>query len=199
MLNLVHDRGKKGIGVRTLADLLPIYTADEGMGGIASLLLALFAEMERAFTVERAAHARAVAESKSATSADPPPGPTTRSTTPDCSVKKGNGLGENHEQGRHPEDITAPLPHAGDRTSTVIAAATWPNRALCTSGLPSGRCGRAGAGGGRCLAGVPAVDAPEGRRVGVTHRARDHVDGFAGGREQGGRVPDPEAMNILDG
>jgi DNA invertase Pin-like site-specific DNA recombinase len=48
--------------VRSLADPLPINTADEGMGRIAFLLLALFAEMERTFTAERAAHARAVAE-----------------------------------------------------------------------------------------------------------------------------------------
>lgn len=62
VLNLVHDLGEKGIGVRSLADPLPINTADEGMGRIAFLLLALFAEMERTFTAERAAHARAVAE-----------------------------------------------------------------------------------------------------------------------------------------
>jgi DNA invertase Pin-like site-specific DNA recombinase len=48
--------------VRSLADPLPINTADEGMARIAFLLLALFAEMERTFTAERAAHARAVAE-----------------------------------------------------------------------------------------------------------------------------------------
>lgn len=48
--------------MRSLADPLPINTADEGMGRIAFLLLALFAEMERTFTAERAAHARAVAE-----------------------------------------------------------------------------------------------------------------------------------------
>jgi DNA invertase Pin-like site-specific DNA recombinase len=62
VLNLVHDLAEKGIGVRSLADPLPINTADEGMGRIAFLLLALFAEMERTFTAERAAHARAVAE-----------------------------------------------------------------------------------------------------------------------------------------
>ncbi|GAA3614484.1 hypothetical protein GCM10022419_119580 [Nonomuraea rosea] len=50
------------MGVRSLADPLPINTADEGMARIAFLLLALFAEMERTFTAERAAHARAVAE-----------------------------------------------------------------------------------------------------------------------------------------
>ncbi|MET7311578.1 hypothetical protein ACWD9X_38390 [Streptomyces sp. NPDC005075] len=47
---------------RRRPDPLPINTADEGMGHIAFLLLALFAEMERTFTAERAAHARAVAE-----------------------------------------------------------------------------------------------------------------------------------------
>jgi DNA invertase Pin-like site-specific DNA recombinase len=64
VLNLVHDLAGRGIGVRSLADPLPINTADEGMGRIAFLLLALFAEMERTFTAERAAHARAVAEAK---------------------------------------------------------------------------------------------------------------------------------------
>jgi DNA invertase Pin-like site-specific DNA recombinase len=58
----VHDLAEKHIGVRSMADPLPINTADEGMGRIAFLLLALFAEMERTFTAERAAHARAVAD-----------------------------------------------------------------------------------------------------------------------------------------
>lgn len=62
VLNLVRDLAERGIGVRSLADPLPINTADAGMGRIAFLLLALFAEMERTFTAERAAHARAVAE-----------------------------------------------------------------------------------------------------------------------------------------
>jgi DNA invertase Pin-like site-specific DNA recombinase len=62
VLNLVHDLAERGIGVRSLADPLPINTADEGMGRIAFLLLALCAEMERTFAAERAAHARAVAE-----------------------------------------------------------------------------------------------------------------------------------------
>jgi DNA invertase Pin-like site-specific DNA recombinase len=64
VLNLVHDLAGRGIGVRSLADPLPINTADEGMGRIAFLLLALFAEMERTFTAERDAHARAVAQSR---------------------------------------------------------------------------------------------------------------------------------------
>jgi DNA invertase Pin-like site-specific DNA recombinase len=62
VLNLVHELAERGIGVRSLADPLPIDATREGMGRIAFLLLALFAEMERTFTAERAAHARAVAE-----------------------------------------------------------------------------------------------------------------------------------------
>ncbi|GIH97743.1 recombinase family protein [Planobispora siamensis] len=62
VLNLVHELSERGVGVRSLADPLPINTTDEGMGRIAFLLLALFAEMERTYTAERAAHARAVAE-----------------------------------------------------------------------------------------------------------------------------------------
>jgi DNA invertase Pin-like site-specific DNA recombinase len=63
-LREVLNLAGRGIGVRSLADPLPINTADEGMGRIAFLLLALFAEMERTFTAERAAHARAVALSR---------------------------------------------------------------------------------------------------------------------------------------
>jgi DNA invertase Pin-like site-specific DNA recombinase len=62
VLNLVHDLAGRGIGVRSLADPLPINTNDEGMGRIAFLMLALFAEMERTYTAERAAHARNVAD-----------------------------------------------------------------------------------------------------------------------------------------
>ena len=62
VLNIVGDLADRGVGVRTLADPMPIDTTDEGMGRIAFLFLALFAEMERTFTAERAAHARAVAE-----------------------------------------------------------------------------------------------------------------------------------------
>jgi DNA invertase Pin-like site-specific DNA recombinase len=43
VINLVHDLAERRIGVRSLADPLPINTADEGMGRIAVLLVALFA------------------------------------------------------------------------------------------------------------------------------------------------------------
>lgn len=62
-LNLIHQLRERDIGVRTLADPMPIDTRQTGgMGEMAVLLLALFAEMERVFAAERAAHARAVAE-----------------------------------------------------------------------------------------------------------------------------------------
>ena len=77
----VHRRAGRGIGVRSLADPLPINTGDEGMGRIAFLLLALFAEMERTFTAERAAQARAVAEASIGTSVGPSPTRPTKSST----------------------------------------------------------------------------------------------------------------------
>lgn len=54
-----HDRAL--VGAVVVTDQMHLQ-ADEGMGRIAVLLLALFAEMERTFTAERAAHARMVAE-----------------------------------------------------------------------------------------------------------------------------------------
>lgn len=62
-LNLIHDLRARGIGVKTLADPLPIDTTDDSpMGEVAVALLALFAHMERVWNSERVAHARAVAE-----------------------------------------------------------------------------------------------------------------------------------------
>jgi DNA invertase Pin-like site-specific DNA recombinase len=62
VLKFVHDMAERGIGVRSLADPLPINTTEAGMGRVAFLLLVLLAEMERTYTAERAAHARAVAQ-----------------------------------------------------------------------------------------------------------------------------------------
>jgi DNA invertase Pin-like site-specific DNA recombinase len=64
MLNLVHDLGERGVRVKSLADPMPVDTAAEGMGRLAFLLLGLFAEVERTYANERAAHARSVAEAK---------------------------------------------------------------------------------------------------------------------------------------
>ncbi len=62
-LNLVHELKERGVGVRTLADPLPIDTSNPNspMAQLAVILLALFAEMERTYAAERASHARAVA------------------------------------------------------------------------------------------------------------------------------------------
>ncbi len=64
VLSLVSDLAARGIGVRSLADPLPVDTTDEGAGRVAAGLLALFAEMERTYTAERAAHARSVATAR---------------------------------------------------------------------------------------------------------------------------------------
>jgi DNA invertase Pin-like site-specific DNA recombinase len=61
VLGLLRDLAGRGIGVRSLADPLPIDTSDEGAGHIAFGMLMLFAEMERTYAAERAAHARSVA------------------------------------------------------------------------------------------------------------------------------------------
>jgi len=60
-LNLIHELTECGIGVRNLADPIKVDSADpaDAMGQLAVVLLALFAQMERTYTCERAAHARA--------------------------------------------------------------------------------------------------------------------------------------------
>ena len=62
-LNLIHELTERGVGVRNLADPIKVDSADpaDPMGRLAVVLLALFAQMERTYTCERAAHARAVA------------------------------------------------------------------------------------------------------------------------------------------
>ncbi len=65
-LNLIHDLAQRGIGVRNLADPIKVDSSnpDDPMAQLAVVLLALFAQMERTYSLERAAHARAVAEAK---------------------------------------------------------------------------------------------------------------------------------------
>lgn len=65
-LNLIHDLTERGVGVRNLADPIRIDSANpnDPMAQLAVVLLGLFGQMERTYTLERAAHARAVAASK---------------------------------------------------------------------------------------------------------------------------------------
>ncbi len=62
-LHLIHELTERGVGVRNLADPIKVDSADpaDPMGQLVVVLLALFAQMERTYTCERAAHARAVA------------------------------------------------------------------------------------------------------------------------------------------
>lgn len=65
-LNLIHDLSERGVGIRNLADPIRVDSSrpDDPMAQLAVVLLALFAQMERTYALERAAHARAVATAK---------------------------------------------------------------------------------------------------------------------------------------
>ena len=65
-LNMIHELSERGIGLRNLADPIRVDSSrpEDPMAQLAVVLLALFAQMERTYTLERAAHARAVAAAK---------------------------------------------------------------------------------------------------------------------------------------
>lgn len=65
-LNLIHDLAERGVGVRNLADPIKVDSTNpsDPMAQLAVVLLALFGQMERTYTLERAAHARSVAAAK---------------------------------------------------------------------------------------------------------------------------------------
>jgi hypothetical protein len=65
-LNLIHELAERGVGVRNLADPIRVDSSNpaDPMAQLAVVLLALFAQMERTYTLERAAHARTVATAK---------------------------------------------------------------------------------------------------------------------------------------
>jgi DNA invertase Pin-like site-specific DNA recombinase len=65
-LNLIHELSERGVGVRNLADPIKVDSSspDDPMAQLAVVLLALFGQMERTYTMERAAHARAVATAR---------------------------------------------------------------------------------------------------------------------------------------
>ncbi|MGW6603889.1 recombinase family protein [Streptomyces sp. NPDC055036] len=64
-LNLVHDLTERGVFLRTLGDKLAVDTSEPGPGtDMAIALLAMFAQMERIYMLERAAGARATKEAR---------------------------------------------------------------------------------------------------------------------------------------
>jgi len=65
-LNLIHELAERGVGVRNLADPIKVDSSNpaDPMAQLAVVLLALFGQMERTYTLERAAYARAVATAK---------------------------------------------------------------------------------------------------------------------------------------
>ena len=82
-LNLIHDLAERGIGIRNLADPIRVDSSrpEDPMAQLAVVLLALFGQMERTYTVERAAHARSVAQAKGRRNGRPV-GTASTSTTP---------------------------------------------------------------------------------------------------------------------
>jgi hypothetical protein len=65
-LNLIHELAERGVGVRNRADPIRVDSSNpaDPMAQLAVVLLALFGQVERTYTLERAAHARAVAAAK---------------------------------------------------------------------------------------------------------------------------------------
>ena len=65
-LNMIHELTGRGVGVRNLADPIRVDSSrpEDPTAQLAVVLLALFGQMERTYTLERAAHARAVATVK---------------------------------------------------------------------------------------------------------------------------------------
>lgn len=65
-LNMIHELRERKVGVRTLADPMPVDSSDpdDPMAQLSVVILSLFGQMERTYAMERAAHARAVATAK---------------------------------------------------------------------------------------------------------------------------------------
>jgi len=65
-LNLIHELAERGVGVRNLADPIRVDSSDQAdpMAQLAVVLLALFGQMERTYTLERAARAVATAKGR---------------------------------------------------------------------------------------------------------------------------------------
>jgi len=121
VLNLVHDLAERGVGIRSIADPLPINTADEEMGRIAFLLLALFAEMERTFTAERATDARSAAEANGRQVGRPLAHPADNGRVRPPAPWPGQELRRDKREDWHPEGLPAPLPHSTGRRDIVTS------------------------------------------------------------------------------
>ena len=65
-LNLIHDLAARGVGIRNLADPIKVDSSSpaDPMAQLTVVLLALFAQMERTYSLARAAGARAAATAK---------------------------------------------------------------------------------------------------------------------------------------
>jgi DNA invertase Pin-like site-specific DNA recombinase len=111
VLNLIHELTERGIGLRTLADPMPIDTThDNAMSRMAMHMLALFAEMERVYANERAAPAGPPRQGR-------PGRPQTRPHQPGHRVRPAAARPRQHHradrgQDRHPQGLAVPLPQS---------------------------------------------------------------------------------------
>ena len=72
-LNLAHDLTERGIALRTLSDKIPLDTSAPGPAAdMAIALLAIFAQMEGCYRLERAAGARAAKQARGLPTGRPP-------------------------------------------------------------------------------------------------------------------------------
>lgn len=125
-LNLIHDLAERGVGVRNLADPIRVDSADpsDPMAQLPVVLLALFAQMERTYTIERAAHARAVRPPRDGGWDAPAWSTSPSSTTPSTCATPGT---------RSPRSSTRPASPAPTSTATSPP----PSRAGHSVGRPT--------------------------------------------------------------
>ncbi|GGW82836.1 transposase [Streptomyces galilaeus] len=99
-LNVVHDLTERGIFLRTLGDKLAVDTSEPGPGtDMAVALLAMFAQMERIYVLERAAGASAAKVARGLPTGRPPKlNATTRA-----------GAAQRIKKGAIPEQVAAEL------------------------------------------------------------------------------------------
>ena len=121
-LNLIHELAERGVGVRNLAGPIRVDSSNpaDPLAQLAVVLLALFGQMERTYTLERAAHARAVATAKG------PPGSAARHRRPgpaglrrSSANRRARHRRDSRQDRRSPDQPVpapaAPAPRAGHR------------------------------------------------------------------------------------
>jgi DNA invertase Pin-like site-specific DNA recombinase len=116
-LNLVHDLTERSVFLRTLGDKLAVDTSEPGPGtDMAIALLAMFAQMERIYMLERGAGARAAKEARACRPAAP------RSSTRPPAPEPPNGSRMARSPSKSPPNSASAAPRStGNFASTAPA------------------------------------------------------------------------------